>query len=79
LAAAVAGPRLTTSALLPACTARIVGALGGPDGVKGALVALDGDAPFELLAVTLKLYETPFVSPGITMGDVMEVAEIPPG
>jgi hypothetical protein len=48
---------------LPAVAVAVVGALGGAAGVT-ALEGLDGSpVPTELVAVTVNVYDVPFVSP----------------
>jgi hypothetical protein len=63
----------------PIVAARFVGAPGTVAGVT----ALDADdaepVPTALVAVTVNVYETPFVRPVMVIGEDPPVAVIPPG
>ena len=56
--------------------------VGGP-GVVDGITALEADdetlVPTEFLAVTVNVYETPFVNPVTVIGELAEVEVNPPG
>ena len=63
----------------PAMAEAIVGAPGEPTGVVGADAADDGPVPALFIAVTVNVYETPFVSPVTWIGLAPPVAVIAAG
>ena len=82
---AIAGPPVTVGAVketvaepLPETAFTPVGASGLPAGVTAADVAAV-DVPVELVAVALKVYAVPFVSPRITHDVAGEITVQVPG
>ena len=71
----------TTTSALPAVAATPVGAPGTVLGVTAALGSDAGEVPAGLVAVTVNLYEVPFVSP-VTVAEAANQeahAVLPPG
>jgi hypothetical protein len=66
----------TATCWLPAIPETPVGAVGTVRGVTGALGSEGRDVPAELVAVTVKVYEVPFVSPVIVQVRAPVVAQV---
>ena len=71
--------KLTVALLFPAVAVPIVGAPGTVAGVTLLEAAEALPVPTLLVAVTVKVYDVPFVSPLTAMGLVAPVAVNPPG
>jgi hypothetical protein len=65
---------------LPALTVGCAGALGTVLGVTAADAGDAGPVPFTFVALTVHVYDFPFVSPPTTVGDAVSAAEpgVPP-
>jgi len=71
--------KLTVALLFPAVAVPVVGAPGIVAGVTLLEAAEALPVPTLLVAVTVKVYDVPFVSPLTAMGLVAPVAVNPPG
>src|SRR5450631_3305991 len=82
----MAAPPVTAGAVnatdtcpLPGIAAAPVGAPGNPKGVTRAVATDAGPVPMTFVAVTVKVYPTPFVRPATTRGLAAPLAVNPPG
>jgi len=71
--------KATDAVALPGVAVPMVGATGTVAGVTAFDAAEAALVPTELVAVTLKVYEVPFVRPDTTIGLEVPVPVIPPG
>jgi hypothetical protein len=73
------GVKFTVTCAFPELTELMTGAPGTVAGVTELLDAEAGPGPLMLVAVTVKVYAVPFVSPETTIGLVADVAVNPLG
>ena len=73
------GVKLTIALAFPPAAVPIVGATGSPVGVTGFDAADGSPVPAMLLAVTVKVYVLPLVSPVTVIGLAVDVAVFPSG
>ena len=71
--------KLTVAWAFPPVAVPMVGAPGTVTGVTAFEAADAAPVPAELVAVTVKVYDVPFVRPVTVIGLALPVAVLPPG